>query len=127
MKKERVKQIIENSKTIKNKIEELPFEEAIKTYIEILNTSLPKTKNYLISHAFLKYINENFNRFQELIDKTEKVKEELKELIRTVPFTQIAEKFGVTDNAIRKWCDLYNLPRKKSEIKKISEEDWKTI
>lgn len=82
MKKERVKQIIENSKTIKNKIEELPFEEAIKTYIEILNTSLPKTKNYLISHAFLKYINENFNRFQELIDKTEKVKEELKELIR---------------------------------------------
>ena len=70
---------------------------------------------------------ENLKRKQDAIEQKPVTREELKELIRTVPFTQIAEKFGVTDNAIRKWCDLYNLPRKKSEIKKISEEDWKTI
>lgn len=70
---------------------------------------------------------ENLKRKQDAIEQKPLTREELKELIRTVPFTQIAEKFGVTDNAIRKWCDLYNLPRKKSEIKKISEEDWKAI
>lgn len=28
------------------------------------------------------------------------------------PFTQIAKQFEVSDNAIRKWCNRYNLPRK---------------
>lgn len=54
-------------------------------------------------------------------------REELKNLIRTTPFTKIGEKYGVSDTAIRKWCDKYNLPRKVSEIKKISDEDWKNI
>lgn len=51
-------------------------------------------------------------------------REELKQLIRTTPFTKIGEKYGVRDNSIRKWCDAYNLPRKATEIKKISDEDW---
>lgn len=51
----------------------------------------------------------------------------LKELIRTKPFTQIAALYGITDNSIRKWCDAENLPRKKSDINKISDEDWKNI
>lgn len=54
-------------------------------------------------------------------------REELKKLIRTLPFTKIGEKFGVSDNAVRKWCDKYNLPRKVSDIKKISDDDWKKI
>lgn len=54
-------------------------------------------------------------------------REELKDLIRTTPFTKIGEQFGVSDNTIRKWCDKYNLPRKASEIKKISDEVWKII
>ena len=41
-------------------------------------------------------------------------REELKELIRNKPFTQIGAKFGVSDNAIRKWCDKFDLPRKTS-------------
>ena len=51
-------------------------------------------------------------------------KEELKSLIRTMPFTKIGEKYGRTDNAIRKWCDYYKLPRTKKEINKISDTDW---
>ena len=51
-------------------------------------------------------------------------REELKNLIRTMPFTKIGEKFNVSDNAIRKWCDKYNLPRKSSDIKKYSDEEW---
>lgn len=54
-------------------------------------------------------------------------REELKKLIRIYPFTKIAQLFDVTDNAIRKWCDSYNLPRKKKDIKKISDEDWSLI
>lgn len=54
-------------------------------------------------------------------------REELKMLIRTLPFTKIAQKFDVSDNAIRKWCDKYGLPRKKGDINKISDADWKEI
>ena len=45
-------------------------------------------------------------------------------MIRTLPFTQIGTKYGVTDNAIRKWCDKYELPRTKKEIVSYSDEEW---
>ncbi len=54
-------------------------------------------------------------------------REELKKLIRTLPFTQIGLQYGVTDNAIRKWCDKFNLPRKKVDINKYSDDDWSKI
>lgn len=54
-------------------------------------------------------------------------REELKELIRTTPFLTIAKSYNVTDNAIRRWCDEYKLPRKKNEIKKYSDEEWNLI
>lgn len=54
-------------------------------------------------------------------------RDELKNLIRTIPFTAIGEKYGRTDNAIRKWCDSYSLPRKKSDINKFSDTEWKLI
>ena len=54
-------------------------------------------------------------------------REDLKRLIRIMPFTQIGNKFNVSDNAIRKWCDKYNLPRKATEIRQISNEDWEKI
>lgn len=54
-------------------------------------------------------------------------REELKKLIRISPFTAIGTQYGVSDNAIRKWCDKFNLPRTKSEIKKYSDEEWSKI
>lgn len=36
-------------------------------------------------------------------------REELEELIKTTPFTRIGEKYGVSDNAIRKWADHYGI------------------
>lgn len=54
-------------------------------------------------------------------------RETLKHLIRTVPFTEIGRMYGVSDNAIRKWCDKYNLPKKVSEIKTYSNEQWLEI
>lgn len=54
-------------------------------------------------------------------------REELKEKIRTTPFTQIASQYNVTDNAIRKWCKAENLPHRVSDIKNISDSDWEQI
>lgn len=45
-------------------------------------------------------------------------------LIRFKPFTQIGKDFGVSDNAVRKWCKSYNLPTKTSDIKSINSNDW---
>lgn len=44
-------------------------------------------------------------------------KEELLNLIQTTPFVKIGELYGVTDNAVRKWCKVYGLPFRKKDIK----------
>lgn len=54
-------------------------------------------------------------------------REELKALIRATPFTKIGDMFGVSDNAVRKWCDKYNLPRKARDIKTLTDEEWLKI
>lgn len=48
-------------------------------------------------------------------------------LIKTQSFTSIGKQFNVSDNAVRKWCDKYNLPRTKAEIKNYSDEEWNLI
>ena len=54
-------------------------------------------------------------------------REELKQLIRNEAFTKIAEKYNVSDNAIRKWCKAENLPFTKKEINSYSEEQWLSL
>ena len=54
-------------------------------------------------------------------------RDELKHLIRALPFTQIGKQFGVTDNAVRKWCKGYNLPTKKTEINALTDVQWLEI
>lgn len=71
------------------------------------------------------YCLECFHIEQRIIERPSR--EELKQLIRNLPFTQIAKKYNVSDNAIRKWCKAENLPYKKSDINKISNENWKNI
>ena len=52
---------------------------------------------------------------------------ELKQKIRTIPFTTIGKEFGVTGNAIRKWCKKYQLPFQKNKIKQYSNSQWEKI
>lgn len=54
-------------------------------------------------------------------------REELKDLIRSIPFTQIGKQYSVSDNAIKKWCAYYGLPKTKKEINGYSEDEWKQI
>ena len=44
-------------------------------------------------------------------------KNELNNLIMTHSFVSIGKMYGVSDNAVRKWCKKYNLPYKKKDIK----------
>lgn len=54
-------------------------------------------------------------------------REDLKKLIRNYPFTTLAQKFNVSDNAIRKWCKAEGLPSSSYQIKKMSDEEWSKI
>ena len=62
---------------------------------------------------------------QQVVERPNR--EELKKLIRTQTFISIGSQYGVSDNAVRKWCQSENLPFKSSEIKKISDEEWQKI
>lgn len=52
---------------------------------------------------------------------------ELKNMIRTMSFLDIAKKYKVSDNAIRKWCDNYKLPRHARTIKAYTDKEWEKI
>lgn len=54
-------------------------------------------------------------------------RDELKDLVRNNPLVQVGLMFNVSDNAIRKWCIAENIPSKKSDINKYSDEEWKDL
>lgn len=54
-------------------------------------------------------------------------REQLKQMIRTMPFTQIGKKYGVKDNTIRKWCKTEHLPSTRQEINEYSDDEWELI
>lgn len=54
-------------------------------------------------------------------------REKLKKEIRIYPITKIGAMYGVSDNAIRKWCKCYQLPYSSRKIKNYSDEEWNDI
>lgn len=54
-------------------------------------------------------------------------REQLKQMIREIPFTTIAQKYGVSDKAISKWCESEGLPSRKTDIKKYSDKEWEAV
>ena len=54
-------------------------------------------------------------------------REELKYLIRTNSFLQIGRIYGVSDNAIRKWCEQMDLPHQTTVIQSMTDEEWTMI
>ena len=76
-----------------------------------------------IISAKAEYCKECSNTEKRVV-KERPTRDELKQMIRLKTFTQIANEYMITDNAVRKWCDTYNLPRTKKEIKKYTDEEW---
>lgn len=85
----------------------------------------------ILSESILCNNCENNKRKQEAIQnrKTEYgiTRETLKYEIRTTSFVQLGKKYSVSDKTISKWCKIYNLPYKSSEIKKYSDEEWEKL
>ena len=52
-------------------------------------------------------------------------REELKQLIQNYSFVELGRQFGVSDNAIRKWCKQVELPFRKKDIQQI--QGWEKI
>ena len=44
-------------------------------------------------------------------------KDELEELIGKMPIVKIGEIYGVSDNAVRKWCIKYNIQFRRKDLK----------
>jgi len=61
-----------------------------------------------------KYCLECWRRIQS---KNIPTKEELEKLIKEMSFVKIGELYNVSDRAVRKWCDKYNLPSKRKGFK----------
>lgn len=54
-------------------------------------------------------------------------REILKSDIRNNSFLRLSKKYGVSDNAIRKWCTYYKLPFKRKDIRHFTDEEWEKI
>ena len=72
-----------------------------------------------------KYCAECVKQHKQIISRP--TRETLKKQIRTQSFLSIGKSYGVSDNAIRKWCTAMNLPNKKTDINKYSDKEWLLI
>lgn len=88
-------------------------------------TTCKKCGKIISAHTKTQQCPDCYNLSSRTVERPDR--EQLKDMIRSTPFTTIAAQFGVTDNAIRKWCDQYNLPRKKSDIKNYSDQEWEMV
>lgn len=59
---------------------------------------------------------ECYNNMQRRTDRP--TKDELQKLLQENSFVKVGEMFGVSDNAIRKWCKFYDMPDKSKFYKK---------
>lgn len=59
-----------------------------------------------------------YNLRQRKVDRPSS--EELMALIKYKSFREIGRMFGVSDNAIRKWCKCYKIPHRKKDLLKIT-------
>ena len=62
---------------------------------------------------------------QQIVERP--TRDALKSMIRTKTFEELGRQYGVDGNAVRKWCDRYNLPRTKREINKYTDQEWEEL
>lgn len=79
----------------------------------------------IISRRIIKVKKES--KLDYLIQLTEgDFRNQLKNDIRACNFTDVAKIYDVTDNAVRKWCDKYDLPRHTNIIELIPDNEWES-
>lgn len=125
---ERKKKIALNIKEKFDNIDKNNKNESNNKNVKHITKICPICNKQFICNAYLKQVycsQECSHIAQRQVDRP--TRERLKQLIRNMSFTTIGKQFGVSDNAIRKWCKTYNLPFRVKDIKKYSNEEWLKI
>lgn len=78
--------------------------------IKLPNSSIKKERN---EDGYTEKQLENYKK-QRKVDRPSK--EELELLIKSKSFSEIGRNYNVSDNSIRKWCKMYNLPFRKKDF-----------
>ena len=65
------------------------------------------------------------NKERQTVERPDR--DTLKAEIRNKSFVELGNKYGVTDNAIKRWCKAYNLPCLRKDIKAMSDEEWENV
>lgn len=111
-----------------SRYKEEDFEEQVP--IKIRNCGISATYNCIVCGAPVYKPNNKCIKCARIASRkvqNRPSREELKQLIRENTFMELGRKYSVTDNTVRKWCDSYSLPRKSTEIKKYTNEEWLSI
>ena len=74
--------------------------------------SCGKILNYTTEHSLCR---ECYTKSTRIVERPSP--EELVRLLKASNFVQVGKMFGVTDNAIRKWCKAYGLPTHAKDYK----------
>ena len=78
--------------------------------IKLPNSNIKKERN---EYGYTEKQLKNYKK-QRKVDRPSK--EELEILIKTKSFSEIGRNYNVSDNSIRKWCKMYNLPFRKKDL-----------
>lgn len=88
-------------------------------------------KTELVNHCIDcgKIIDGRSTRCKECANKNQQIanwpaREEFKQLIRTTSFAEIGRQFGVSGAAVAKWAKRCDLPYRKKDIIKFTDEEW---
>ena len=101
--------------TLSLKIEEVIGDET-KTFEKVGIIKAPKTRKKVSrNEKGLSFLQEK-QHFNQRKIKNRPSKETLLKEINTKSFCAIGREYGVTDNTIRKWCKLYQLPYRKKDL-----------
>lgn len=100
---------------------------------ELINDRNSKLEKHYYCPSCGKEISRGANYCSECSNKNRRIvqerpnRNELKQLIRNYTFTELGRKYGVSDNSVRKWCKLVDLPYRTTDIKKYTNEEWEKI
>lgn len=108
--------IFKKSDVQQNKVDSYNKEDSKKDICPICNKNLKSKRASMCIECY--------NAKRSIIPVT---REQLKYEIRNYSFLQVGKMHNISDNNIRKWCKKLDLPYRKKDIDKISDEEWEKI
>ena len=101
-------------------------------YIEYANLDVSDKVSAFDENIYYNTIDTLAGRNKEIVEERKKLstkpsRDQLKKDIRSMSMTAVGKKYFVSDNAVRKWCQSYQLPSRVGDIKQYSDEEWLKI